>query len=329
MNIRAAAITCTGVAVLSGGVTTYLWHELHATREITAELRVDLAESLGPSLIAISQMPILVEGVPVSGPTSLPARVGLETSPGGAGAAATAGIGTYSPTTVARSRDQQSLLHAEQWATRVSALRASIARSNPGLAEALQLAPEEAERFMDRLAEDQIAMMTQGSPTTAGDQGRMTAAGEVIRNREVLRQRQLDALREMLGHARYQLWQDYQSTRPARLQVDAYSGFLTRAGLPLKGGQMKALMTSVLEEQQRLQHELLQSGRAGDNASPLTQAQARDAFSARQAESNQRILDAAEDYLSAQQRRVLRVAFERQGSVSRGAERTGMATGLQ
>jgi hypothetical protein len=301
VNIRTSTAVCASVAVICGVMTVTLWLALGSERKVAAGLHMELAESLDRAAVAEAT---------TQTPPSVPR-----------------------PVVAARSGNvpigyDQLLQDPEHRKARLTMLRTALMRSYPGLAEAIGLSREEADKLLDLLAETQLKTDSQAMLAFTGDpQADRAFIAKLNSNRQDLQRQQGDSIRAMLGEARYAQWQQYLPTRSVRIQAGNYATALAQAGAPLEDRQVDGLVAVMLGEQKSLRQDMIALGRTVDAANPASQAQAHTALRNRQAASNQRILDAASPQLTTQQLILLRAQFEQGDAIKDATDRTWEGTG--
>jgi hypothetical protein len=301
VNNRTATAICAGVAAISGVVTATLWLDLRSERQVVAGLHMELAAS--QERVAVAEARARTRFLPPGPPSASPV------------------IATHSD--AARTNLPQLLQDPQNRKARLTMLRTAFEQSFPGLVEALGLSREEADRLLDLLAETQLNRDSQASYVLTGDpQADQALIAKLRRNLEELQREQGDAIRAMLGGARYDLWQQYLPTRSVRVQANTYATALAQAGAPLDGRQIDGLVAVMLGEQKSLREDMVALGRTVDAANPASQEQARNALRNRQAASNQRILDAASPRLNTQQQLLLRAQLEQTDAIKEATDRT-------
>ena len=135
--------------------------------------------------------------------------------------------------------------------------RLMLPRMYPDLQAALHLDEQQADRFYDVLAEQQMDMMTQMRPPfTPGGQPDQNAIHE-WQERQQQQQKKIEtAIVGVLGQDGLQQWKDYQTSMPARSQVRELRSTLESAGLSLRQDQAEQLVTAITAEQQRTVNEM-------------------------------------------------------------------------
>lgn len=323
MNIRTLSSVCAVLAVASGIVTVTLWRELHAERDVVASLQAQLAQATRTAGRAPAPR-IDATAAPAAAPA---ATIALQEKPAAAPEAATR---TRAPDAaqIAALTQQELLKDPEYRKAMAGMMRSTMEQSYPGLAEELGSDKEELDRLLDLVAEHQMAMTAQSQPFNAEMQRDQAALQQRMSEQQALRRQQDEAIRALLGEAKFAKWQDYQQTRSPRMQASSYANNLAQAGLPLSGAQSKALTTVMIAEQRSMQQDLrtLSSRNATGQQSP---EQVREAFMNRQLDSNRRILEAATPHLNAQQLAALRTQFEQQDAITRASARASEATRQQ
>lgn len=305
MNIRTLARVSAALAVVSGIVAAMLWKELHAARAVTAALRVERG---GRAEVPVAPM---VAAAPARPDAAAPAGTrasGLDAPvPSAAATARTMGRDNLGEP------DLQDLLKDPEYRkARAIMMRSSMVRSYPGLAEELGLTQEEADQLFGLLAESQMASMADPSVARAGQSPDPAVVAQQRQIRAERQDQETQAIRNLLGEVRFQQWREYQGTRAPRQQVDGFSTTLARAGLPLDAAQNRNLVAVAIAERNRVQQETREQARPINPRDPGTEEQTREAARVRQAQRDQRLLEAMSPHLSPQQREVLRSQMDRQ-----------------
>jgi hypothetical protein len=313
--MRYPMLACAGLAVIGGIVSVNLWRELRTERQLSRELRAQLAE-------AFSRPPAPVPAMDGSGldapPAGAPSAALPNSKPSGnsqtTAAAPIAGVVSgFSP----NSRDMMS--DPEYRKARLAQMRMSLLQSYPGLAAELGLSRAEADELFDLLAENQLVMSS--TPVQIGPDGQVdqNAMLAMAQSRQEMQRKQEETVAALLG-TRYPQWQDYQQTRPARQQVMNIGRTLDAIGMPLSDAQRRPLVAAYVTEQKRQQQERM-GLREGAARGPQDPAQMLEENFRRQSESNRRILDAAAGHLSAEQLDTLRASMEQQLTMNRASSR--------
>ena len=175
------------------------------------------------------------------------------------------------------------------------------------LREALRLQPQEADRLMDLLAEQQLNMMSNPPPFGGRGQPPDPAELQQYQQQAQQQQRERDAqIASLLGDSKLQEWQSYQKTLGARSQLRELRTELAEAGMPLREGQIEPLVNSIAAEQEwRTQESMKYRSQlnALGNAAPANRVNMMEQNLERAAEYNRRLHDAAAPYLSSDQLR--------------------------
>lgn len=130
--------------------------------------------------------------------------------------------------------------------------RTMIEQENPELAEALNLSPDEADRFLNLLADE--VLREQEQEGVYGEKKLTDLAQPERRRKGDERQRQIEAERaDLLGELRLQEWKKYQQSKAARAQVRELRSNLGASAFPLRDDQVEPLIASIAAEQQRHQ----------------------------------------------------------------------------
>jgi hypothetical protein len=174
-------------------------------------------------------------------------------------------------------------------------MRLSIPELYPGLASELRLSPGEANQLFDLLANQMVDQMQNDlGPDGTRNAGEFRSA----------QQRQTADIANLLG-SRYPEFENYNQTRPTRLQVAQMQRSLQAVGQGLSEEQFHDLTGLALAERKKLDDELLDS-RYG--SLPLTQGEERRIRLI--SESNERLLLTLRGKLSATQYGAVRTVLE-------------------
>lgn len=311
---------CAGLALVGAIVSVNLWRELRAERALTAELRQQRGES-GPAMARVPD-------ATATAASMAPASASPAASASDEAATPTQGNAAPPPivsgaTVASFISDQQEMMKDPEYRkARLAQTRLTLPQSYPGLVEALGLSPEEADKLYDLLAEQQLEMSTTSMLVTAvgGTPPDPAAIQDAARRSAELQRRHDEALMATLG-GRYPQWQDYQQTRGARQQVVQVGRTMEAAGFPLTAEQSRPLTDVYITEQRRQREETMQMMASARTAGPLDQARMLEERLKLQADSNQRILDAARPHLNAQQLNALQTSMEQQLVMNRASSR--------
>jgi hypothetical protein len=222
---------------------------------------------------------------------------------------------------------QQELMKDPEYRkARLAQTRMNMAQSYPGLAEALELTPEESNRLFDLLAESQMETSDVSLLTFMGSGGQPDAAAmaESSRRMQEMNRKRDAALQSLLGASGFQRWQDYQQTRAPRQQVVQLGRALEGMGATLSTEQARFLTDTFIAEQKRQQAEAQRSFGAGRTPDPEERARMLEERFQLQAESNQRIVDAAKAHLDSRQLQAMQASLEQQLLISRATSRRAL-----
>lgn len=188
----------------------------------------------------------------------------------------------------------------------------------PDLGEALGLQPEEVDKLMDLLTDQEMTGMENRPPI--GENGPPDPAATQEWSKQ-MQQRQRDneaQLAGLLGDAGLQEWKEYQQTLGARMQVKQLRGIMEGSSDPIRADQVQPLVDAMAAEQQRmLQTQLrglnntvpgqqtiaLVAGGSGamHPATPTNQVAMMEKSLEQTVQNNQRMHDAVAPYLSSRQ----------------------------
>jgi hypothetical protein len=183
------------------------------------------------------------------------------------------------------------------------------AQNNPGVAAELGLSAAEEATLFDIIDRHQSAQRELSN--RIAESRDTVVLKDLIQQQVPLQREREDAITSLLGPARYVRWQDYERTRPQRLQAASIASTLARSGRPLNQEQQQAVLRALIDSQTLHQRQLATSLPA--NAINLADAAAPD-FSARLRElsvksledSRRRILEAVAPHLDTRQLETLR-----------------------
>ncbi len=247
-----------GATTLALGITSsYLWMQVRGERAQRETLQARLQElerGAGPVDQAVNFS------------SSMPAAATLEAStPHEAGAAK--GV-AHAPTAGAekelterriyveqmrdmRERQRKLMSNPEYRAAMRAQQRMSLQQNYPDLASALRLQPEELEKLLDLLADQQLQSMGEFGPFedpasagTAAEQQQKMA--EWRRRMEEEQSRREAGIAALLG-PKYQDWQEYQGSLGARMQARELRNTLDSSAEPLRAEQIRPLVAAIAE----------------------------------------------------------------------------------
>ena len=270
------------IAVLTLAVgEVYLWKGLGEARQQNAELQANIKQMEGAGQSLLSAFTRQTRPAAADAPTTdTPATPGAARQPAAGRAAAAALISGIRETM--SSPEGQEMARAQA--------RRFLPQRYPGLGKALNLTPDQENKLFDLLARQQadqsantLALLTGGGARDPG------AIQEMQRQRQELQQANSSEVAAMLG-SKYPQYQEYQESLPQRQQVTQLQTLLSSSGNALSDAQADSLTTALAAEQRRISQE---SG----SATGLTVEQRLQ----RNADNNQRLVNAASAHLNSQQ----------------------------
>jgi len=222
--------------------------------------------------------------------------------------------------------------------------RRSVIESTYGdLVKELALTPEHEEAFINALLDNQIkraglimdsifGIYGEGGTKSDSDReaGAQTIAEHIKQQEEQLKQQikqqeeQLkQQIKQLLGEEKFSKYQEYTKTIPDRMFIDEFRLELTNTGAPLQDSQAKALMKIMFEESAKTPNLDEDEAAAMQNLLKDPYASLSDdaiskMFQSRR-EANQRVLNQAGSFLSAEQLKVLASFYEKQIAPLEGA----------
>ena len=194
-------------------------------------------------------------------------------------------------------------------AVRLAERRSELLPEYPQLAADLGLSTDEAERFLDLLAEQSLRETEEDMKRPVGD---------LQERRRKLFEQQEQERQAFLGDQRFQLWREYVNSTGARALVRELRTQLATTSSPLREEQTKPLVKALAAEQQRHWAERETNHATTDPSAPVTE---RVAYMERRAklveESMARSKEAAAMYLDSTQQRILDAMLDRQSKRAR------------
>lgn len=218
------------------------------------------------------------------------------------------------PTKDTAERDRQRRILADP-AYRAAALaeqRLDLQPQYPRLASELGLSKEEADRFLDLLAEQSLQEGESAAKEKPGEDPQP--------RRKALFERQEQERRQFLGEQRFQAWNEYVKSAGARALVSELRTQLATSSSPLREEQIKPLVKALAAEQQRHWAERQENyGNAQFNDE--TPEAERVAYMERRAELVERSVARSQEagamYLDSTQQRIFDAMLERQSERAR------------
>jgi hypothetical protein len=122
----------------------------------------------------------------------------------------------------------------------------------PGLQRELALTDQELQALIDLLGDQQLRMMEQfGEGLVEEPSDRPAIERLRARQDDDLEQRRRE-IAELLGPSKHEKWLEYHRSLPVRFRAVSLQAELAAYGAPVDADQSKALLSALLEEQQRL-----------------------------------------------------------------------------
>lgn len=276
------------LAVVLTLVSANLWRELRSERQLTAELRTQLGESMARTAApaAPAQRTVMQEGSAAPEPE---ARRAVQEVPPPSASVMPPPVDPPPPIV----RGERDLMKDPEYRkARISQARMTLKRVYTDLQEELGMSDAEVERLYDILAEQQAGGTTNSQ----------------------------QALRDLLGPGRQAKWQEYQQTLSARSRASSMTAMLAQSGHPLTEAQLRPLTTALIAEEKYLRQNPSALSIPG-GLTPEARAMLQEEQVNRQEESNRRYLEAAAPYMTPQQLALVRETLENQVAISRASAR--------
>ncbi len=271
-----------GIALVTGVVSVYLWQQLDAERQLTAQLRQQIVSPNGSLRLAAGQ-PLPAAGVP-AGETPVAAKA-LQSPVGPEAVAATA---AHPP--AAANGNRSSPLYEEKIGSSLKLNK--LQQLYPGLVKELRLTSAEAEALHDLVAKQQATL----NASLPGD-GNFNAEDLRLKISE-MQKSQAAELEAQLGPGRSQQWREYQTTVEARRRVNELTMMLASSAA-INEEQTRLLVASIAAEQKRRAQE--ESMRVPPTSDPRSQLDFEEQNLKGRVESNRRTVDAARSFMTPEQ----------------------------
>ena len=196
----------------------------------------------------------------------------------------------------------------------------------PDLAKAMHLSPDQQERLLDLLADQQMKAMTNMPPFrpdgTPPDENAVREFQQRMTKQQQDNQGELTAL---LGSSGMEQWKDYQNSLGARMQVRQMTSTFEATGDPLREDQAQALVAAITAENQRRNTEYgvvnkmggRVTGQTGWTADPTDRTAMFEQMLQRTEQYNKRLHDAVAPVLSGEQLASFDAAQDRQLQMQR------------
>lgn len=315
--MRNLMLVCAALAVVSAIVSVNLWRELRDERTQSAQLAAKLEELRGGVVSALRQPPAVAHAV---APTAN--GKAAETPPTAAAEAARqAPANAARPANSFAINERDLMKDPEYRKARIAQTRASMAQNYPDLAEELGLSAEELDKLFTLMASQQTEMMEHSIFIGAGEQPPSEAEmQERSKIMSEINERHQGELAASLG-GKYQQFQDYQQSLGARQRVTQLRRTLEGSGMSLSDAQSKPLVAAITAEQRRTSQEMAGLYRDMGPAGPEQQAKLQEENFRRQADSNARLIAAAEPHLDSRQLATFKSMLDSQLAMSRALSR--------
>ena len=331
------AVVCAGLGLLS----LHLVNQLREGDQMIADLKTEVAslqeqaaaqrQAMPLPTFEPSPAPMVAQAVeqpkaPASKDAPKPAQPQL--SAGVAGMIANAPSREERMRMMREHRERQRQLMADpeyREAMRLQS-RSNLARQYPGVIQELGLDQQQAEEFLNMLADQQMRATEQMEPFWEAEAMETDPAVIQERHRKLQQattemQRKNEAeLAARFGQNKLQEWKEYQSTVGQRYQLEQMRSTLAAQGLPLSDDVSKPMLKALAAVQKAEMDEYAAAAKRGAGPALAARNNASAAINSFSPElqvedtrkRNQRMLDAISSYLSYEQRQALEKEHEAQ-----------------
>jgi hypothetical protein len=301
--------------LIGGIVATYLWTQLRAERDLSAQLQARVAQLEVAHSTSAAQ-------------SALPLVRNSETQDSALRSAAAPASPPSTPTANALRSGAAPLINTQELLKdpdfrdgMAVSLRSSLAMLYPDLAKDLGLTPEQSGKLLDLLSKHRLASVSAVPSPTSSDPAAMREFSKAVEENS---RKEETEVRSLLGDAKYEQWKEYQSTLAVRQQVSQLRSALQSSGQALDEYQEKSLITALAAEQKRETEEARRSTPPVGSAPRDVAAVLEDGLQRGEA-NNKKMLDVASSYLTASQLEVMGKVQNQQLSMMRAMARAQRA----
>ena len=313
--IRGQAMTKTNIvlaatAVVFGAGCFILFKDIGAERNRVRALEAQVAQLQREMMVDTTASQAVTSDT--AAPTSKPPAQAVPVKPAVA-ASAPSTPAAAKPAMAQNSEWRAVLADPEYRKARLAERRLELQqRGYPQLVETLGLSADEAERFLDLLAEQSLRETELAMKKQPGED-------PMKQRRELYAQAEKER-RAFLGEERFRTWVEYQNSTGARGLVNELRTQLAATNSPLRQEQVKPLVKAIADEQVRHAAERREnhSGNQWTDETPLSERIAyMDRRHALIQETLQRQQEAGEMYLDSTQQRTFNAMLDRQREQAR------------
>lgn len=305
---RAIAVLA-GTTAVFASASAYLWHHERALREQNTALtaRVQELERTPGKPSPFTAPPPDHPTAPAPSVDEAPAsnaKLGATRAPAvGIVEAPTAADTMNPPAMFSAFRNERLLNDPEYRAAMRSQQRMMLTNRYADLGEALGLHPDEVNRLIDLLADQQVARMNERPPFQPNTVPDPAAMSDWSRRMQQLQLDQDQQVANLLGEEKLREFRDYQKSEGARAQVNQLRQLLAGSGEPLRPEQSQPLVKALAAEQDRSQQDMQTMFHSTGNVRPSTQEQATrlEIQLEKTLQAHSRLHDAASQYLTSTQ----------------------------
>ena len=167
------------------------------------------------------------------------------------------------------------------------------------LFQELRLSEEQTKALKELLLDSQMSNVKLGTTAMSGDEGERLAAAEEIKRQKQVADEEIKAL---LGEEGFAVYQDYQVTMGERVMLNQFKSQLEGSANSLQGDQYSLLVEAALDEKRQAPPGFGDQTEDPVKAMEMLQSQGlQETHLARQEETNRRVLQRAQNFLSPEQ----------------------------
>ncbi|MGH8177207.1 MAG: hypothetical protein ACREV5_13185 [Steroidobacter sp.] len=310
------------ISIALGAVTLHLVRELRAERENSRILQARIS-ALPAKTVTTPFGPISSEAPAAEAEVSQPVSRRIESSAAPATAAPSpAAIVSAAPAGMPSREErirmmrenaerQRALLRDPDYRdAMLSQHKMMLSNEYSDLAAELQLAPEDADRLVTLLAEQQLRSM-ENQDAMFFDGPTDPAAVQRMQSKARVQQQKNEAeIAAVLGDEKTRAWKEYQSSMGVRHQVTQLRNSFASKGAPLQPDQVKPLQRALADSQERMMQEWSRNPplafsamttNASNRPDPALQIELQEEQLRRQSEHNARVRETVAAILTSQQ----------------------------
>lgn len=288
--------------VALAGTSAYYWQEVREERAqnetiLARVARLETQLQNVPRVVPDPPPPPVAAALPevAASPMAPPPRLASRT-----GASAEPTFHRMDPA-IFMAREREMMKDPEYRALRIEQHKMGLAQMYSDVGTSLGLSPEQVDQLLGILAAHQL---DSAAPFFPGEDATEARRSEWSRKVKESQRKQEADIRNLLGDAKYQEWQDYQGSMGARMQVRSLRSMLEGTSEPLREEQYQSLVGAFADVQPNPDFDANSEFFKNRAPGPLSQSEQLALMEQnleRTAQHNRRMRDAAAPYLTTAQ----------------------------